>query len=72
MLRPLVPAASRVAGRRGNRSTSVVASMRTDGKNTSPRRHSSTRSGREPELVAVERERGLDVGAAQHDMVETR
>ena len=53
-----------------SRSMSVVASMRTDGNSTSPARHSSTRSRLEPELVAVPRERALDVGDRQHEVIE--
>ena len=44
--------------------------MRTDGNSTSPRRHSSTRSPREPELVAVPGERPLDVRDDEHEMIE--
>ena len=54
-----------------SRSMMVCASTRTDGK-ASPRRHSSTRSGCEPELAAVERERAFDVGDVEHHVVEAR
>ena len=54
----------------GNRSMSVSGVTRTDGNSTSPRRHSSTRTGSRPELVAVEREHRLGVERVHDDMVE--
>ncbi len=48
----------------------VPSLIRTDGNGASPRRHSSNRTGCEPEHVGVPGERPLDVGAAEHDVVE--
>ena len=55
----------------GSRSIRVEPSTRIETKGTSPRRHSSRRSGSQPEHVAVPRDRGLDIGHGEDDVVET-
>ena len=62
-----------VRARRGpppNRSMIVVGVMRTDGNGASPRPPLVDAFGLEAERVAVERERLLDVGTPQDDVVE--
>ena len=49
----------------------IVSSLtRTEGKNTCPARHSSTRRGLEAELADVPRERAFDVGDVEHEVIE--